>query len=605
MRSGTPGTLPPQLEETLTRTGHFLFNDLLTPLGPALDELRAQADIAAPFGDPVGYHTFSSYRVVWPRRQILLQTAHRLCARLVQHWMSKDASALKEDIRTWATEQWEAQGFRPESLITQAQELCASNLQQAPEKLFQDLIDPAVAALNTGQDSGPDAGPGAAQAGGQVPDPSVRIAAAVQAADALENLLGIPEECRTPVAGPLTVEACPMEKAVQEAVRTMAAECEQKLSELVVRLFEEPVFRLAGAEELIRQFVACIQNALESQEPLCRELEERTFSVYQRLHVLLEGGTPVTPQTTPRWFGRRTVQQGKPGSETVDLLRVFAKCRYQGLVLQYVNGLYVRLRGFLSDQMREIGFCRTRLLELDELIRGRISAIDPGAVAEEILLPHNCSNVDAVAKQIDVGVSREDLLAFDKQAQALVVKQCHSLVNVCMAPSTMIVGLTPCLIQEAEDFLEPRLEGADVASMFLTRYPEGPEGETRLEEDLTAAYEKAAPELASVPSERELCVIAVPRGASGDQLRQTAGPTFPRARLVTGGCDDELLIFRSNHRLDPADTDALGDVGQEAYRLRTAQDPFLLHSRIDVEAWRPMDAFAVLSNRMTVVSQSK
>jgi hypothetical protein len=383
----------------------------------------------------------------------------------------------------------------------------------------------------------------------------------------------------------------------------MAGEYEQKLAELVVRLFEEPPFRLAGAEELIRQLGACVQRALESQEPLCRELEERTFKVYQRLHVVLEGRTPATTQTTPRWlFGRRTPQVNKPGSEIVDLLRAYAKCRYQLLLLQYVNGLYVRLRGYLSDQMREIGFCRTRLMELAELVRARLSAVAAPALAEETLLPAGCNNMDAVATKIDSSVSAEDLLHFDKQAQALLVSHYHGFINVCMAPSAVIAALTPGLIQEAENFLEPYLQGADVASMYLARYPQGTEGDLRLKEDLQAAFEQAAPALGSVPTEREVSLIAVPAGESGDRLGELAACLFPQARLVMSNCDDELLIFRSYHRLDPTETDQLGEVGEEAYRKRTAQDPYLLHSRIDVAAWRPKDAVAILSQRHTFVS---
>jgi serine/threonine protein kinase len=570
-RRGAP---PKQLEENLARTGHFLFNDLFTPLGAALEQARGQADVSAPFGDPVGYDTFASYRIVWPRRQILFQAAHRLCARLVQHWMSKDASGSKEEIGTWAAEQWEALGFRPESLITQAQEHCERVLEQAPERMFQEIVEPTAAAL--------------ARAAGEIGP--VKIAPALQAADSLEKLLGVPEEFRPQAPGSAAAEPSAMENAVQEAVRAMAGDCEQKLSELVVRLFEEPAFRLAGAEELVRQLVACIQRALESQEPLCRELEERTATVYQRLHILLEGGTPVTPQTTPRWFGRRAAPTEQPGAELVHLLGTFAKCRYQSLVLQYVNGLYVRLRGFLSDQMREIGFCRTRLLELGDLVRGRLAAIDVGAVAEEVLLPPGCASVDAVAKQIDAGVGRVDLLSFDKQAQALILKQYLSLVNVCMAASTVIAALMPALIQEAESFLEPRLEGADVAGMYLARYPEGAEGDVRLEEDLRTAHDKAAPSLASVPPERQVCLIAIPHGPAGDRLRRLAAAALPRARLITGTCDDQVLIFRAYERLDPADIDQFGAHGKGAYRARIAREPWALHSRGDVQAWHPEEA---------------
>jgi len=569
MRQGAAASSP---EETLAKAGRLLFDELLTPVGTALDNARCRADCAAPFGDHVGFHNFGTYRILWPRRQILLQAAHRLCARLVLHWMSKDAAALKEEIRTWAVEQWEAQGFRPENLIAQVQERCERVLGQAAEKMFQAIIEP-VARVLAGRP-----GDGAV----------VQMAPALEAADSLEKLLGIPEECRTQGPGPAESEACPVEKAVQESVREMAGQYEHILSELVVRLFEEPAFRLAGAEELMRQLGGCVQKALETQESLCRELEERTLTTYERLRVLLEGGPPVTTQTTPRWkaaFTRRPAANGHPGAELVEVLRTYAKCRYQSLVLQYVNGLYVRLRGFLSDQMREVGFCRTRLSELAGMISTRLSAVDAGPVADEILLPPGCANVDAVAKQIDAGLDIEDLLGFDKEAQALVVKQYHGLVNVCMATSTVIAALMPALVHEAEVFLEPRVTGADVAGLYLARYPEGAQGDTRLDEDLRSAYYKAAPGLTSVPPERELCIIAVPEGESGKRLQRLAGSLFPQARLVTSNCADELVIFRGCQRLDPTDTDQFGDVGQEAYRLRSAQDPLALHSRTDVETW--------------------
>jgi len=126
--------------------------------------------------------------------------------------------------------------------------------------------------------------------------------------------------------------------------------------------------------------------------------------------------------------------------------------------------------------------------------------------------------------------------------------------------------------------------------LYLARYPEGAEGNTRMEEDLRSAYYKAAPGLASVPPQRELCIIAMPEGESGDRLQRLAGSLFPQARLVRSNRADELVIFRGCQRLAPADTDPFGEAGQQAYRLGSAQEPFALHSRTDVEAWRSENA---------------
>src|SRR5205807_10097627 len=48
----------------------------------------------------------------------------------------------------------------------------------------------------------------------------------------------------------------------------------------------------------------------------------------------------------------------------LELVRSYPKWRYQSLLCQRVANVYVGLRGQLSDQLREINYCRSRLTEL-------------------------------------------------------------------------------------------------------------------------------------------------------------------------------------------------------------------------------------------------
>ena len=567
-----------QASTDLLQAGHFLFSNLVTPLGHIADHCRRQAGRGL---NPaaLSYHTFGSHRIVWPRRQMLEQAAGRLCSRLVQHWMSKDGKRVREEILQWSQEQWEAQGFRPETLIARHQELLESALQQPPEKIFSAILGPVAEVLkHNSQDKGANI--------------SLKIAPVVQAVDRLEKLLGIPEENRPQsVKQQGSAEPSRMELALAGIAETIAAECDQKLAELVVRLFEEPLYRMAGAEEAIRQLSACVQKALESQESLLRELQERTASVHQRLHALLESPAPPSPAaSTPRWrapFTRRlTPAPTSTGADFLDSLGNYAKCRYQSLILLTINSLYVRLRGNLSDQMREVGFCRHRLTELADLIKERSAADLSSRMDDHVLVPQGCATLGDLARRLEAELSLDDVLEFDEQIQKLVRRQFRALVQVCMASSHTIRTLAPAMLAEAECFLGPRLQGANVAELLLSRYPDDDDGHTQLSNDLLNAYDEAAPELASPAPEQDVCIITVPPGPAGERFRTLAQSLFPKAQLICGDSADEILIYRGCQHLDLADLEQLGPIGQAAYRTGAAQDPALLHSRSDIPQWR-------------------
>src|SRR5262249_27442265 len=145
-------------------------------------------------------------------------------------------------------------------------------------------------------------------------------------------------------------------RLLKEASRALVGEWGQKLAELPVRLIEEPAFRLAGAEEAIRLLVATIEQALEYHQPLWQDLTARAAEAHQRLRALVE---PDGRSDRSGW--RRPACSAE---EVLELLRSYPKCRLQGLVLEYMASAFVSLRGHLSDELREMNYCRTRLGEL-------------------------------------------------------------------------------------------------------------------------------------------------------------------------------------------------------------------------------------------------
>jgi hypothetical protein len=575
--------------DTIGQAAQLLYRDLATVLGPALDEARRPHQEAYHMVGQALYQAFGMYRVLWPRRRLLTQSARNLCKRLIEGWMTKDARAVTEEVRNWSQAQWETLCLRPENLITSHQERCEKNLGQAPDRMFQEIVGPLTDALSKGNGRTPATG-------------ELNLGPVVQAMDQLEKLLGIPEECRPP--GPQTIEPGPIERALSDASESVAGECEQKLLEVIVQLIEQPCYRLAGAEEALRQFSSIAEQALQAQEPLAKELHDSAVLLQQRIQVLLESPpAQEESRTTSLWkFGRRKdSDKANAAEELISLLKSFAKCRYQSLILFHVNRLYLSLRGFLSDQTRDVGYCRARLGELAGLVmaapkvasdkdapKGGSRASGPGtedpqACAEQYLLPEGCVKIEEAIGRLDKHVGAEELATFDQRIQDLVRKDYRALVQVCTGPSQMVKNLAPAMLAEAESFLGAFLQGASVADLFI-KQKGGANGDPR--DELLAAYDEAAPDMGKVSSGKEICVVVVPKDEPGAELEKALAEVLPDAKVVGSGRSDEIVFYREQLQLVGTDLEQLGPVAQEAYRGRETQDPGTLHCREDITEWQ-------------------
>jgi hypothetical protein len=572
-------------ECVLAQAGRFLFADVATPLGRAAEQARrhvAPGGAALPCDGPV-YHTPGMYRILWPRRLLLDQSGGALCRRLVQRWMSKDAKPFRDVLRPWVRQQWEEQGLSQDQLIARVQEGCEKALKQTPESALAEAMAPLLA---------PPAGDRAAA------NRPLKVAVAFDVMERLDQLLGMPEECRKSSA------PAPPPGAVEHALADTSAElCEDyghKLAVLLVRLIEEPQYRLAGAEEIIRQLNELVDQSLRHHEELARELQQRSAAAYQRILALLEGPDAVSP-ATPIWraaFTRRS--PGPPTAqspELMELLRAYPKWRYQSQVLQRVSALYVSLRGQLSDQLREVDFCRARLGELANVLVAEPEAAGGGGpAAGRYLLPEGCQSLADAVRHVNESVGPADLLDFDRRVQVLLHNQFRALVHVCTTSANVLRVLAPALRQEARAFLEPRLAAADVAQVYLEQHQarESADGSASdvLRQDLLTAYEKAAPTL-QPPGGPAVFLMSAPAGPAGGELRDLTRYAVGVAPSGDPAATDEIVFYREfvSHSLH--ELVDFAPTGREAYERMKAQDNFTPHCRLDVVEWRPLGSVVI------------
>jgi len=570
-------------DRCLTRAAGLLHAELFSPQGCTADEIRGGTAPTSARRHR-GYQTFRTYRVAWPRRMMLHQAANKLCQRLVEHWLAKPRKQPPEEIAQSALDKWEQLRFRPENLIERLKQKAKELLKRDPEQMLADVIAPVKAALE--------------QANKQRSDTNFSLLPVVQALAGLERLLGVPSEDDDDVdmsegESEGEGESAIIAKAIQAASDALAAECDQTLAELVVGLIEDPKFRLAGAEEFIRRFTTCVQQALESYEELYTEVRERSFKIYQRLELLAEERTtPHSPSQTPSWrtaFTRKTnSNKVQLAGELLDLFDVYLKCQFQSLVLRQISRIYTSLRGHLSDEVREIGFCRTRLTELLDLIKGERASPEEikqsTRVADKCLLPRGCVDATDALERFEKEILADDVQRFDHAAQVMIRQQFRALVNLCLSSSSMVKSLAPQLLTLAETFLNSRLQTIDVAEMYLSQQSEL--DDEKLAEELRQMYKSAAPEYGRTTCHSQIALVVLPNTKAGARLAELFEYAIPKIRIAFSSRVDEITLYREFCDLALADLDQLFQAAQDAYREGGERDPSSLHSRTDITEWR-------------------
>jgi serine/threonine protein kinase len=548
-----PERSPERAGEATRLVGDFLFRELATPLGRTAEANRVAA--AAKEGADAGAaesptcQSMNLYRFTWPRRTLLQRAARHLCHELSQHWMAKDATPVKDAVRTWLAEELTRQELDPDHLVARLQGACTQTMGESPDAIFNSLVEPFVPKGRRPTE----------------PEPN----AVLDAVRRMEQLTGRPKDDPAKVKDMLLAGA--MDSVVGDLVKTWG----EKLAQIVLGLVEQPDFRLAGAEEALKQLSDTIGRTLEHHEALYREVLDRAVEGHTRVlsHVETFRANPGARRNAPLI------------PELAEALRAYAKNRYQALQLRRVADIYVSLRGQLSEQVREVNFCRNRLGELVRFFEdagGSSHSFEP--VPGMCLLPSGCRSVeDAIQRLLDTLTPR-DLKDLDRQLQDSIEEQFTSLVQVCLASDDVVRELGAAIQQQAENFMGNRLVGTNVVEMFLTQRPRPEEAI----EDIAVAFKDAKPRLTEDEADEsnEIRILALPPGPLGEQFRSLAQKALPDAGLTVTESTEDIVIYRERPNVPLSTLRVLGPNGQAAYQHMSNSETFPAHSRNDITEWQ-------------------
>ena len=434
-------------------------------------------------------------------------------------------------------------------MIGRLRDACQELLRKPPEDAFTDVLAPLAKR-------------GEAPAGKKAPPPDVAPADAAAVLAELEGLLGKPSDESTPDAPGALV------RRLREASEALVADWGQKLSEMSVRLIEEPEFRLAGAEEAIRQVVASVEQILQHQEPLARELAA-------------EGGRGLRPVA-----GLRRGQARRPAAAVVG--------RRRGGVVAGLPEMAVPEPGVAAGVVGVFEPARppVRRAARDQFLPGAAGGaatplggaaghVPVRTAAGRLVLPAGCKDLGEAVDGFLAAVGPEALLELDGRVQEVIRSQFTALVHICLASGNLLKNVGAAMLGVAREFADEVVGETNAAEMFLEQHPD--EGEA--EGEASGFFAEAQPELSPGPSAApcETCVLAAPPGEAGDRFRALTRRALPDVELLPAVSEDDILFYREISNLPLAELEQLGAAARDAYRQMSAAEDFTPHTRIDVD----------------------
>ena len=242
-------------QKVVAMAARALYHELLTPAGRLTEKSGESYRAANPAAAPV-CQTFGLYRLSWPRPEVLIAATNRLAQRQLQQWTAKDGAPLREHITEWLERQWTERNLSFEAVSASFHSAARALLREEPERIFDALIDP----LRTRTPSGG----------------RFDAASACGVLEQIIKLVGKPETDSSQIIS--TVAKC-----FNARFEDLTKEAEGHLAVLAATFLEVPRFRLAGAEEAIRQFGEKLKRQVDTLEPIRVDMDKEVRSIYVRL----------------------------------------------------------------------------------------------------------------------------------------------------------------------------------------------------------------------------------------------------------------------------------------------------------------------------------
>jgi hypothetical protein len=534
----------PRLTTLVGSVARGMVLDLTTPLGQVVDSVRTEAQSLPRHGGPV-IQTTNHFRMTWPRNALLRTIRTRFSAQLLTRWAGRESTHLREPIRLWLGQEWGKRELELEQIVEKLNHTVEETLREKPSRVFEAFVEPLRVSYHNG---------------GKFSEKA--------ACDVFEELVKI-------VGGP-NPEADALgklEETLKARARILTIESEGNLSALTVSFIEQPQYRLAGADEALAQIGEKLTMTIDSLENIRKGLIRELHENYQKLYTVMQ---QLAKDETGFFGGRR----GGLMNDLCELLRRYPNSRLKLSVLETALSFYRGLQAQGPDLTHEIGTCRARLLEMAETMQ----ATEATAIADEpvlAILPPGCETMAAAADEFIGALSPDDLLAFENDLQHAITRKLRGIVSVATKPE-LVEDFLPLFERKSLEFLEPRLEKADPAEMFL-RYREH---EATTPAVLGEAFDCAAPDLTSISgaAPAEATILAAPAGPNGARLKAYLGTVFEGIEFIPAPLESDIVLYREYPLLEIAELPQTAAHAREAYEARLGSET-PPHARYDI-AWK-------------------
>lgn len=515
--------------------------ELFTPLGRLADEARAECPKSQ---SAVEFSTFGLTAFEWPRAEVVNRTTAAVVRSVMKHWTAPNLKRAREVVPGWAAVRWTQLGLEADVLRKHLQNVMEQAIGARVEEQIEVLTDPLV--------------PRGWLA--RLPEPE-KVTLAL---NSLLKLLGSPVQ-------PPKRDWTPGESAVLEATKAAAEGYAVELSVLGRSLAENPQFRFAGAEEVLRQFLATTDRLLIQHLEQATDGDAKAMSSFEAL-----------VHYTHLQRGMRKPQP----AEFTETLRQFPRTRFRAFLDRRLAEIYRSVRDALARQL-------TGVLESKNRLEAAV-ALDPESNPAERpagprrLLPPGCLNIQDTVDRFLAVVQEEDVLEIDRRVQSALEPEIGGLFQACYQSATGAEEAIRVLREETRAFLDSRLGEVDLGAMFAERF----RSRQVAEAGVNQAYAESAPAwIGNGPwAANEIVVASAPGGEPGQAIRELLLRAISLPDMPIAESRDDVTILREYPSVPISALPHLGPAGVSAYRTLPETHQCSLHSRLDVTQWADIDA---------------
>jgi serine/threonine protein kinase len=567
---------PAELVGLVRSIASWLHQELLTPLGRTMHAFRSDPQNATAMwsrfaATPDSSHaTFGVRSVSLPRRDLLRGVARTLCKSLTVQWTRKTPPEALADLKPQIQQHCCQLALDPPAVLQSLIEASTEKLGNPPDVVFGQWLKPFQQPSRHG-----------------LPEPSL-YRTLLQVADSTLGVLD-PQSIKEGTQTQTVLGDCPsvLPAVLRERAEAMVRAVEPQLIEHILGICDHPGKRLGAAEEAINLATACLEEWLkgleDQQDQVAIKLIDAVERIQQEFGECERAYEKALRGSRPSQSQRHLAAVALP-----ERIHRFVIHRFQYISLQWALTVYRSLRGRLSDQKKEVGYCRYRLHQLHGMFEaGAANQTAQDCPSHSIMLPQGCQSLAESVDRCLQAVSDADWDRLDQEVQRAIAQEFRGLHHACtLSGHQHLERLRTVMLREAERFLDERLEFDDAAALLLACTPPG----EPLDTELATLHAEAAPEFTpdQIKGCRAIDVLCAPATPAGETLADAARRVVPGLRSLTDIDPEEILFYREVVGISIDSLPQFGPIGRQAYESACAIEHFTPHSRIDVEAWRPV-----------------